>query len=191
MTGVDATPTVVARGRRRTEEEGLADRIRFELADACESGLPDGEADFVWGEDAWCYVKDKSRLVAEAARIVRPDGTIAFTDWVEGPTGLTDAEAQRLLAFMKFPSLASIPDYQSLLEEHGCRVESAEDTGRFTPYVELYLQMIDMQLTYDALRTLGFDQEALTAVAGEMVFLRDLAVAGKLAQGRFVATRVA
>ena len=35
--------------------------------------LPDGPsqrvgADFVWGEDAWCYVVDKQALVAEAAR---------------------------------------------------------------------------------------------------------------------------
>jgi SAM-dependent methyltransferase len=81
MTGVDATPAVVERGRRLCEEEGLADRIRIVHADACRSGLPDASADFVWGEDAWCYVADKDRLVAEAARIVRPGGVIAFTDW--------------------------------------------------------------------------------------------------------------
>src|SRR5262245_22142157 len=62
MTGVDATKTVVERGRRRCQAEGLDDRIRFVLADACNSGLPDGSADFVWGEDAWCYVTDKPRL---------------------------------------------------------------------------------------------------------------------------------
>ena len=30
---------------------------------------------------------DKKRLIAEAARLVKPGGTIAFTDWVEGPAG--------------------------------------------------------------------------------------------------------
>jgi hypothetical protein len=35
------------------------------------SRLPDGSADFVWGEDAWCYVADKPRLIHEAARIAR------------------------------------------------------------------------------------------------------------------------
>ena len=59
----------------------------FVLADVCASGLPAATADFVWGEDAWCYVVDKPRLVAEAARLVKPGGTIAFTDWVEGPAG--------------------------------------------------------------------------------------------------------
>jgi len=29
-----------------------------------------GGADFVWGEDAWCYVLDKAKLISEAARLV-------------------------------------------------------------------------------------------------------------------------
>ena len=82
MVGVDATESVVARGQTRTREEGLDDRIRFLMADACQSGLPTSSADFVWGEDAWCYVTDKPKLIAEAARLVRPGGVIAFTDWL-------------------------------------------------------------------------------------------------------------
>ena len=95
MVGVDATEAVVERGRRLTHEEGLDDRIRFVLGDACQSGLPSSSADFVWSEDAWCYVADKRRLIAETARLVRPGGVIAFTDRVEGPAGLTEPEAQR------------------------------------------------------------------------------------------------
>ncbi len=106
MTGVDATPTVVERGRQRCQQEGLADRIRWVQADVCASGLPDASADFVWGEDAWCYVEDKTKLIAEAARLVRPGGVIAFTDWVEGPAGLSDAEAERFLALHEVPDAA-------------------------------------------------------------------------------------
>jgi ubiquinone/menaquinone biosynthesis C-methylase UbiE len=68
MHGVDVTETVIKRGRQRCEEEGLIDRIQFTLADACDTGLPGAIADFVWGEDAWCYVEDKQALIAEAAR---------------------------------------------------------------------------------------------------------------------------
>src|SRR5216684_8693323 len=74
MVGVDATETVVERGRRRSGEEGFAQRIQFVCADACRNGLPTASADFVWGEDAWCYVADEPKLIAEAARIVRPGG---------------------------------------------------------------------------------------------------------------------
>ncbi len=90
---------------------------------------------------------------------------------------------------MKFPTLASVGDYRSLLEKSGCEVVEAADTGRFAPYVDLYLQMVDMQLTYDALRVLRYDGNAVAAVAGEMAFLQTLAHEGKLAQGRFVARK--
>jgi SAM-dependent methyltransferase len=189
MIGVDATKTVIERGRVRCEEEGLADRIRLELADVCDSGLPDGEADFVWGEDAWCYVEDKPKLIEEAARIVKPGGVIAFTDWVEGPSGLSENEAGMFLEGMKFPNVQDIDGYRSLLEKNGCKVIEAEDTGRFAPYVELYLNMVGMQLTYDALRILDFDTERLDTIATGFNFFRDLAQAGKIAQGRFIARK--
>jgi SAM-dependent methyltransferase len=189
MTGVDATKTVVERGRERSKAEGLADRIEFTLADVTESGLPDASADFVWGEDAWCYVVDKEKLVAEAARIVKPGGTIAFTDWIEGKAGLSDAEAERFLTFMKFPGVQDLDGYGELLKKNGCKVELAEDTGRFAPHVDLYLNMLNMQLTYDALKIIGFDMDLMQAMGGEMTFMQELAHAGKIAQGLFVARK--
>jgi SAM-dependent methyltransferase len=189
MHGVDATPTVVERGRCRCEAEGLSDRITFTLADVCDSGLPGGHADFVWGEDAWCYVVDKAKLIAEAARLVKPGGLIAFTDWIEGPVELSDEEAQRFLRFMKFPNVQDQDGYARLLSGQGCEVTACEDTGRFAPYVDLYLNMLTMQLTYDALRIIGFDAALMESLGGEMAFMQELAHAGKIAQGLFIARR--
>ena len=189
MTGVDATLKMVERGRQRSAQEGLGDKISFVLADVCDSGLPNGYADFVWGEDAWCYVVDKTKLIAEAARMVKPGGTIAFTDWVAGPVALSAEEAKRFLEFMKFPNVQSIPGYKALLESNGCQVQVAEDTGRFAPYVDLYMEMIGKQFTYDALRILNFDMNMLQAIGGEMQFLAGLAKAGKIAQGIFIARK--
>ncbi len=117
MTGIDASETVINRGIKRTTEEGLDDRIRFILDDATSSRLPDGKADFIWGEDAWCYVENKDMLIAEAVRLVKSGGTIAFTDWVEGPSGLSSEEAERFLKFMKFPNIQDIQGYKNLLEQ--------------------------------------------------------------------------
>jgi len=189
MRGVDATGKVIEQGRQLCEQEGLCEKIEFVLADVCDSGLEDSSADFVWGEDAWCYVCDKEKLVAEAVRIVKPGGVIAFTDWVEGKTGLTDAEAKRFLTFMKFPSVLSIDDYKKLLSTNGCTIEKAEDTGRFAPYTKLYLDMLGKQLTYDALKIINFDPELMDAMAGEMAFMSGLAQDGKIAQGLFVARK--
>jgi SAM-dependent methyltransferase len=188
MTGVDATERIVDRGRQRTAEEDLSDSIEFVLGDASDTGLPDAEVDFAWGEDAWCYVEDKTMLIREAVRIVRPGGTIAFTDWVTGSKEMSDDEAERYLRFMKFPNVLSIDDYQKLLEECGCHVETAEDTGRFPSHVDLYLDVLNKQLTYDALKLIGFDMELMQSLGGEMVFIQQLAHDNKICQGRFVAT---
>jgi len=187
MTGVDAAETVIDRGRHRCAEEGLDKQIDFVHADVTHTGLSDGCADFVWGEDAWCYVVDKPALIHEAARLVKAGGTIAFTDWVTGEVPMSPAESRRYLAFMKFPNVQSLKGYAQLLEENGCKVIEASDTGRFDPYVDLYLAMVDKQFTYDALRILNFDTDMLSAIAAEMTFLGELARAGKIAQGRFVA----
>ncbi|MGQ9706965.1 MAG: class I SAM-dependent methyltransferase [bacterium] len=160
--------------------------MNFVLAEVTKTGLPNGYADFVWGEDAWCYVEDKDALIAEAVRILKPGGIIAFTDWIEGPNGLSDAEAERFNKFMKFPNIQNLEDYKKLLEKNGFEVLKAEHTGRFAPYVDLYLNMIDRQLTYDALKIIGFCQDTMSYLAGEMQFMQELAHAGKIEQGLFV-----
>jgi len=188
MTGIDATPEIVDRGRSVVASEGLSDKVDFVLGDASKTGL-DGGYDFVWGEDAWCYVEDKKALIAEAARLVHAGGTVAFTDWVEGPNPMTAEESNRFLAFMKFPNLANIDDYASLLSSNGCTVRVAEDTGLYSPCIDLYLQMLDMQLTFDALKIIGWDTSFMGALAQEMVFIQGLAHEKKVIQGMFVADK--
>lgn len=189
MTGVDATPEVIKLGEARCREEGLGASIRFVHADVCACPLPTGAADFVWGEDAWCYVWDKPQLVAEAARLLKPGGVIAFTDWISGPVAMTDAELERFLGFMRFPNVGSLERYSQWLRDAGFELEEAEDTGRFARCVDLYLAMVDQQLAYDALRILSFDRAALDVIAAEMQFMQGLAHAGKVIQGRFIARK--
>ena len=68
-------------------------------------------------------------------------------------------------------------------------VQEAGVTERFGPYCDLYLDMLNKQLTFDALKLLGFDLDVLTAMGTEMVFLRDLAHRRKIAQARVVARK--
>ncbi len=189
MRGVDATSKVVERGRQRCQALRLSDKITFTLADVCATGLPTGSADVVWGEDAWCYVVDKPALIREAARLVKPGGVIAFTDWVEGSTELSASEAERLLKFMKFPNIQDLRGYPELFKVNGCNVKVAEDTGRFAPCVDLYLDMLNKQLTYDALQIIGFDMDLMQRLGKEMVFMQELAHEGKIAQGIFIAMK--
>ncbi len=64
-----------------------------------------------------------------------------------------------------------------------------KDTGRFAPYVDLYLNMLHMQPAYDAMRILGFDTAIMNSLGGQMAFTQRLAHAGKIVQGLWVARK--
>lgn len=185
MTGIDATETVVKDGIKRCEEEGFADKTSLILSDVCDNKLESDCFDFAWGEDAWCYVSNKDKLISEVSRVVKPNGIIAFTDWIEGKD-LSDEEAERFMKFMKFPIIYNMEDYKKSLEESGVNVKLAENTGRFPEYMDLYLEMLNKQHTYDALKIIGFDTELMQSLGQEMEFIRDLAKQDKIMQGLFI-----
>jgi hypothetical protein len=74
-------------------------------------------------------------------------------------------DEMRFLRFMSFPNVQDVEGYRALLAGAGCTVMTAENTRRSAPYVDLYLEMVDKQLTYDALRILDFNADALGAIA--------------------------
>jgi SAM-dependent methyltransferase len=190
MTGVDFSEKQVERTSERTRRSGLDNRIRVVCADATDTGLPGAEADFVWGEDAWCYVPDKSALVAEAVRLVRPGGVIAFTDWTTGETPLTDTERSAFFAMLRLPSLWSADDYTDALEGASCEIIAVQDTGRLARGFELYARMFDEQLGWDLLEVTGHNRALLDALPSQLDFIADLGRKGKLAQTRIVARRL-
>ena len=189
MTGIEIAASQVERGRDACRSQALDDKITMLVGDATNTQLDDGSADFVWGEDAWCYVVDKAALVTEAVRLTKPGGTIAFTDWIEGPAGLSDAEADHVMQIMTFPTLATIDAYRDLFAAAGCDVDVAEDTGRFGPAFELYVELMRRQMRFDAFELFGFSEEFVDLVAEQLSGLARLGVEHKLAQARIVAKR--
>jgi sarcosine/dimethylglycine N-methyltransferase len=75
------------------------------------------------------------------------------------------------------------------VERNGCEVLVAEDTRRFAAYLDLFVNMTEMQLTYDVLRVLDFNTDLLQRSIEGSRFLAELGRAGKIAQARFVARR--
>lgn len=188
MCGVDATDHVLSRARQRAKEEGLEDRLEFKAGDVTNIPYADQTFDFVWGEDAWCYVLDKDKLIQEAARVLKPQGVIAFTDWIEGPKGLSDEEAERINAFMTFPNVQSLKGYRDFLTKHGFEIKEAVEI-EFGKYVDLYITMLTEQLTYDALKILGNDTDLFQAMGAEMDYMRNRIHEQKMARGRFVGVK--
>ena len=120
---------------------------------------------------------------------MRSGGVIAFSDWVEGPVELSELEAQHFLGMMSFANIEDIGGYVRLLSQQGCDVVLAEDTGRFPSYMDLYLRMIEMQLSYDVLATVGFRKDLLQRIVEGFRFLGEMSRRRKIVQARFIARK--
>jgi len=190
MAGLDGTETMIKKALERTEAENLNDRIEYKLGDVTDIPYPDSTFDFVWGEDAWCYVTDKDKLIAEAARVLKPGGILAFTDWIEGPAGLSDEESERINRFMKFPYMENMNGYKKLMAGCGMSIVETEDlTEEYAGYVDFYIKMLTDQLSFDALKIIGNNMEMFQAMGGEMAYMAEKAHQGKMGRGRFIARK--
>lgn len=186
VTGLDLTLSRIEAARRLTARVGLEALVDFVQGDATAMPLPDAAFDVVMSQEAFLHIPDKAAVIGECARVVKPGGTIAFTDVVVR-TELMAAEAQRMAAEMHAPGLATAAQYAGLLEKNECRIEARDDMAEQWKGI-----LVDRQTMYRSLR------DTTIAKFGEARFLQydslydffvGLFTAGKLGGVRFVARR--
>ncbi|MEX2647885.1 MAG: class I SAM-dependent methyltransferase [Alphaproteobacteria bacterium] len=111
-----------------TKGRPAAERIRFEFADYHALPYADASFDVYWCQDSLLFSTDRPRALAEAARVVRPGGTIAVSDLVV--VGEPGAGAAALLAEISAPGFWSAEDYRKGLGAAGFEAIVAEDWSR-------------------------------------------------------------
>jgi len=126
VAGVDLTLSRCAGARRLTELVGLADRVAFARADAVRLPFGDGAFDACVSQEAFLHVEDKAALLAEARRVLRPGGRLAFTDWVARPP-LTPADRERLVGEHAATGVVGADEYVLALAASGLDLLSVED----------------------------------------------------------------
>ncbi len=141
VTGIDLTESRVEGAKRLTELCRLSGRVAFQTANALENPFPDQTFDVVIGQEAWCHIPDKGRLIAECVRVTKIGGRIAFTDILERG-GLNADDRDKVGQGMGYVDLATLAGYQGLLEAAGCVVEEAEDlSARWAVILRQRLEM--------------------------------------------------
>ena len=80
VTGVDQSPHFIAAAERLAIGDGVADRVEFAVADAHELPFPDASFDAAVAHTLVSHVRDPLTVLAEAARVVRPGGSVAIFD---------------------------------------------------------------------------------------------------------------
>ena len=80
VTGIDQSPEFIAAAERLAANDGLGDRVEFVVGDAHALDLPAASFDAAVAHTLVSHVRDPLAVLAEAARVIRPGGTVAIFD---------------------------------------------------------------------------------------------------------------
>jgi len=86
--GIDIEPLVIKRASELTEKYRLTDQAKFQVVSPGPLPFPDGHFDMVFSKDAFLHIPDKETLMKDVARVLKPEGMIAASDWMrldDGP----------------------------------------------------------------------------------------------------------
>src|SRR5262245_59376010 len=115
-------------GGRLSRLVALERRVRMVNGDAQRLPFRRHAFSAVVSQEGLLHVPDKAAVLAECARVLRPGGRIAFSDWVA--TGrLADGERRRLGEWMAAVTLSSIDGYREMLGRAGFAGIDAEDVS--------------------------------------------------------------
>ena len=84
VTGIDLTPEFCGVANELSRLAGLADRTRFQPGDALELPFAESQFDVVWTIQMQMNIRDKGRLYAGIARVLRPGGLFACQEICAG-----------------------------------------------------------------------------------------------------------
>ena len=143
VTGVELTPARVAGAQELTKRVGLQATARVVEGNVMNVPLPATSIEVIVSQEAFCHVPDVKRALAEAFRILRTDGRLAFTDWIANQP-LTHNDIQLMWDGMAIQPLRSISEYCRLVENIGFKVLSAIDlTDEWGPILKDRLTMYE------------------------------------------------
>jgi sarcosine/dimethylglycine N-methyltransferase len=126
VTGIELTPARVKGAGELTRRVGLQNSVRVIEGDVMRVPLPDASADVVVSQEGLLHVPDKARALAEAFRILKPGGRIAFTDWI-AHRPISDADKELMWQGMAVANLYNLQTYAELIKKTGFTVGSVED----------------------------------------------------------------
>jgi ubiquinone/menaquinone biosynthesis C-methylase UbiE len=131
-------PALLAEARARAEEFGVAERFRFVPADFDAPPFPDAGFDTVVLAHAGRFAgpTDTARLLREAARVLRPGGTLLVADVMrpqpDGPALSRPMLALSLLVNTADGTVLAAEEYRALMEEAGVTAKECVTRGLVT-----------------------------------------------------------
>lgn len=121
VTGLDLTASRVEGATELTRVAGLCESVRFVHGNALDMPFEDASFTLAIAQESFAHIPDKPRLLAECARILKPNGRLVFSDILHRGN-LSIRDAQRLSEGMTFSEIETLDGYTTQLSLRGMTV---------------------------------------------------------------------
>jgi sarcosine/dimethylglycine N-methyltransferase len=187
VTGLDITESRCRGAEKLTQLVILQHLVDFRVGDAYH--MPFGDAVFsaVIGQEAWSHIDDKERLISECARVLRPNGTLAFTDIIEIDT-LSETEREFLRTQAHMPSFGTLEGYTKTIERNCLSIIEREELSK--EWFIILAQRVDMYKNLKAETIEKFGESHYEKFIKMYTFFSSLFTSGKLGGARFIAKKL-
>ncbi|WDZ83485.1 SAM-dependent methyltransferase [Micromonospora cathayae] len=128
VTGVTLSRVEMAAAAARAAANGLADQVRFQLADYMALPFADGSFDAVLALESLQNAPDAAGALRELFRVLRPGGRLSFSDF----SLRANDEPERIRKFMttlKLTELPTLEQWLALTEAAGFEIEEYTQCG--------------------------------------------------------------
>eukprot|EP00522_Entomoneis_paludosa_P012931 CAMPEP_0172445948 /NCGR_PEP_ID=MMETSP1065-20121228/5688_1 /TAXON_ID=265537 /ORGANISM="Amphiprora paludosa, Strain CCMP125" /LENGTH=381 /DNA_ID=CAMNT_0013196961 /DNA_START=60 /DNA_END=1205 /DNA_ORIENTATION=+ len=125
VTGITLSPKQVERGTELAQEQGVAERTKFQVMDALNMDFEDNSFDIVWACESGEHMPDKKKYIDEMMRVLKPGGTFVMACWSqrddkEVPFSKKDKrDLQYLYEEWTHPYFISVQDFKTLIDNTG------------------------------------------------------------------------
>nr|XP_043632192.1 probable tocopherol O-methyltransferase, chloroplastic [Erigeron canadensis] len=141
--GITLSPVQAERAQALAADQGLADKVSFQVADALNQPFPNGKFDLVWSMESGEHMPDKLKFVSELVRVAAPGATIIIVTWCHRDLLPTEKslrpEEEKILnkicSGFYLPAWCSTADYVKLLESLSLQdIKSADWSANVAPF---------------------------------------------------------
>lgn len=85
VVGIDLEAPLIERAQQATSDSGLSDRCNFRTVSAGPLPFDDASFDIVVSAGAFTQTADKTGLLAESLRVLKPGGHLSCYEWLKAP----------------------------------------------------------------------------------------------------------